>query len=175
VSFEPKAGLVVRYDFLWKEEQQAGVDSGKDRPCAIVLTSSERPDGSKDVLLCAITHTPPGKGETAIKVPVGVAKHLGLDEGQSWIKTDQLNKLVWEKGRIPHGISPARKGEWAFGMIPQGLGKQVFDQVREKARSRSLETIQRDESPMDWNAKTVDKPRQIRSSPPRQPDKKRDR
>jgi len=149
VSFEPKPGLVVRYDFLWKEEQRAGVESGKDRPCAIVLTSAERADGSKDVLLCGITHSPPGRNETAVKVPPAVARHLGLDDQQSWIKTDQVNRLTWEKGRIPYGISQARKGEWTFGMIPQGLGKQVFEQVRERARSRTLQTVERDERERD--------------------------
>ena len=97
----------MRYDFLWKEDKTAGADSGKDRPCAIILTLAEKPDGSKDVLLCAITHTPPGKNETAVKVPASVAEQLGLDEGQPWIKTSQVNKLVWEKGRIPYGISQA--------------------------------------------------------------------
>ncbi|PSJ56709.1 type II toxin-antitoxin system PemK/MazF family toxin [Kumtagia ephedrae] len=145
MALEPKPGLVVRYDFLWKEEKQAGLDSGKDRPCAIVITSAERPDGTKDVLLCAITHSPPGRSEAGIKVPAAVAKHLGLDYEQSWIKTDQVNRLTWEKGRIPYGISQARKGEWSFGMIPRGLGQQVFDQVREKARNRTLLTVSRDE------------------------------
>jgi mRNA-degrading endonuclease toxin of MazEF toxin-antitoxin module len=149
VSIEPKPGLVVRYDFLWKEEQRAGIEDGKDRPCAIVLTSAEKADGSKDVLLCAITHSPPARNETAVKVPPAVAKHLGLDHEQSWIKTDQVNRLTWEKGRIPYGVSQTRKGEWSFGMIPQGLGKQVFDQVREKARSRSLQTVDRSESAAD--------------------------
>jgi hypothetical protein len=144
VSFEPKPGLVVRYDFLWREEQRAGVESGKDRPCAIILMSAERADGSKDVLLCAITHSPPGRNEGAVEVPSAVSRHLGLDDEQSWIKTDQVNRLTWEKGRIPYGISQARKGEWAFGMIPQGLGKQVFEQVRERARSRTLQTVERD-------------------------------
>jgi len=124
-----------------------GVEDGKDRPCAIVLTSAERPDGSKDVLLCAITHSPPGKNETAIKVPPAVAKHLGLDHEQSWIKTDQVNRLTWEKDRIPYGISQTRQGEWSFGMLPHSLGEQVFEQVREKARNRTLQTVRRSETP----------------------------
>jgi hypothetical protein len=37
VTIEPKAGLVVRYDFLWEEESEAGLHGGKDRPCAIVM------------------------------------------------------------------------------------------------------------------------------------------
>jgi len=135
--------LVVRYDFLWKEEQRTGIEDGKDRPCAIVLTSAERANGSRDVLLCAIMHVPPGRDETAVRIPPAVAEHLGLDHKQSWIKTDQVNRLVWEKGRIPHGISQARTGEWSFGMIPQGLGKAVLDQVREKARARSLLAVDR--------------------------------
>jgi mRNA-degrading endonuclease toxin of MazEF toxin-antitoxin module len=145
VALDPKPNLVVRYDFLWKEEDRAGVESGKDRPCAIILASAEKPDGSKDVLLCAITHSPPGKNETAVKVPSAVAKHLGLDEAQSWIKTDQVNRLTWEKGRMPYGISQAPSGAWSYGMIPQGLGKQAFEQVRAKARSRSLQTVDRRE------------------------------
>ncbi|WP_274630929.1 type II toxin-antitoxin system PemK/MazF family toxin [Arvimicrobium flavum] len=144
MEFEPKPGLVVRYDFLWKAESAKGLDSGKDRPCAIVLTMAEKPDGSKDVLLCAITHSPPGKDETAIAVPPAVARHLGLDDQPSWIKTDQVNVLRWERGRIPYGISQARKGAWAYGMLPQALGRQAFEQVRAKARGRQLQTVKRD-------------------------------
>lgn len=178
MTFEPKVGLVVRYDFLWKEEKRAGLDSGKDRPCAIVLASAEKADGSKDVLLCAITHNPPGRGESAVKVPPAVAKHLGLDEGQSWIKTDQVNKLAWEKGRIPYGISQASKGEWTFGMVPQGLGRQVFEQVREKARLRTLQTVDRDEpapGKKDWGAASTERPREIKPLPPGKPKRKRDK
>lgn len=134
----------MRYDFLWKDEGQVG---GKDRPCAIVLTSVERADGSKDVVLCAITHSPPGRHETAIPIPPAVARHLGLDHEPSWIKTDQVNRLTWERGRIPHGISRTHRGDWSFGMLPRRLGEQVFEQVREKARNRALLTVRRDEAP----------------------------
>ena len=145
MALEPKPGLVVRYDFLWKEEERAGLENSKDRPCAIVIVTAERPDGAKDVLLCAITHSPPSGGETAVKVPPAVARYLGLDHEQSWVKTDQVNRVTWEKDRIPYGISRARKGEWSYGMMPRGLGEQVFDQVREKARGRRLLIVAREE------------------------------
>ncbi len=145
MTIEPKAGLVIRYDFLWKHEREAGQDHGsKDRPCAIVLVSAGREDGSKDVMLCAITHATPVAGESAVKIPPNVAQHLGLDHEQSWIKTSEVNLLTWENGRIPAGIAPARKGEWVFGMIPQRLGRQAFEQVREKALARTLQRIRRD-------------------------------
>lgn len=146
MTFEPKAGLVIRYDYLWKQEKDAGQEHGvKDRPCAIVLTYAELENGSKEVVLCAITHTPPNKGESAVQIPPAVAKQLGLDHAQSWIKTSEVNMFNWEKGRIPHGITPAQKDEWTFGMIPQGLGKQAFDQVQEKIRDRTLQKVRRDE------------------------------
>ncbi len=135
----------MRYDFLWKEEEAAGKESGKDRPCAIVLATAEKPDGSRDVLLCAITHSPPGKSETAVAIPAAVAQHLGLDDDQSWIKTDQVNVLTWPKGRIPYGITPATEGKWSFGEIPQGLGRQVLEQVRTKVRAGRLATVRRDD------------------------------
>ncbi|MDP9836006.1 hypothetical protein J2T09_000748 [Neorhizobium huautlense] len=144
MAIEPKPGLVVRYDFLWKEEADAGLESGKDRPCAIVLVAKDKADGSKDVLLCAITHAPPGHAETAIKIPAAVARYLGLDDEQSWIKTDQINRLNWARDRIPYGITPARKGEWFFGTLPHALGEQVFNQIREKAHARTLRTVDRD-------------------------------
>jgi mRNA-degrading endonuclease toxin of MazEF toxin-antitoxin module len=145
VALEPKPGLVVRYDFLWKEEEAAGKDSGKDRPCAIVLVLAEKADGGRDVLLCAITHSRPLKGETAVAVPSAVSQHLGLDDDQSWIKTDQVNVLSWPTGRIPYGITPASEGKWSFGEIPQALGQQIVEQVRAKARARTLRTVRRDD------------------------------
>jgi len=120
------------------------LESGKDRPCAIVLVAKDKADGSKDVLLCAITHAPPGHAETAIKIPAAVARYLGLDDEQSWIKTDQINRLNWARDRIPYGITPARKGEWFFGTLPHALGEQVFNQIREKAHARTLRTVDRD-------------------------------
>ncbi|TWF52094.1 type II toxin-antitoxin system PemK/MazF family toxin [Neorhizobium alkalisoli] len=145
MALDPKPGLVIRYDFLWKEEEKTGLESGKDRPCSIVLISAERADGAKDVLLCAITHTPPASGETAVKIPIAVARHLGFDDMPSWIKTDQVNLLKWEKGRIPHGVSQVRPGEWFYGMLPRSLGEQAFNQVREKAHARTLRTVRRDD------------------------------
>lgn len=146
MTLEPKAGLVIRYDYLWRSEKEAGREHGrKDRPCAIVLVAAERQDGARDVVLCAITHAPPEPGESAVTIPLAVARNLGLDDEPCWIKTSEVNLIKWEKGRIPAGIMPARKGVWSFGMIPHSLGIVVFEQVREKARAGILRTIRRDE------------------------------
>lgn len=145
MTLTPKVGLVVRYDFLWKDEALSGQEHGrKDRPCAIILTTSENKDGSREVILCPITHTPPPKDQPAVAVPPKVAAHLGFDGEPCWIKTHEVNTLIWERGRIPFGISEARKGDWSFGMLPQQLTKRAFDQVRFYAQRRVLRNVNRD-------------------------------
>ncbi len=146
MAIEPKPGLVIRYDFLWKEEERAGQERGmKDRPCAIILATKPREDGSKEVVLCPITHSPPRGSESGVEIPLKVARHLGLDGERSWIKTHQVNTAVWEADRLPYGVTPARDGEWSFGQLPQVLGRQAFEQVREHSRERTLAQVRRDD------------------------------
>lgn len=141
---------MIRYDFLWKEEQQAGREQGaKDRPCAIILTSKQHEDGSKDVVLCPITHSPPQHGESAVEIPPKVARYLRLDDERSWIKTDQVNTVQWEKDRIPYGVTPAHPQQWIFGNLPRQLGRKAFEQVREKSHDRTIQNVRRDDREQD--------------------------
>jgi len=145
LNIEPKPGLVIRYDYLWNSEKKAGREDGyKDRPCSIVVAAPEKADGSRQVWLCAITHSPPEQGQTAVEIPPKVAQQLGLDQQKSWIKTHEVNSLTWEKGRLPHGITQAKSGQWEFGQLPQALRKKVFSQVKESSRTRQLYNVKRD-------------------------------
>ena len=144
MSIRPEPGLIVRYDFLWKEEERRGLEDGlKDRPCAIILASKPRADGSIEVVLCPITHSPPNDSQTAVAIPAKVSRALGLDDEQSWIKTHQVNTLIWPEGQIPFGITPARFGEWSFGRLPQALGRAAFEQVRNNAQAGQLQSVPR--------------------------------
>lgn len=146
MALTPKAGLVVRYDFLWKDEANQGQEHGrKDRPCAIILTTSKNKDGSREVILCPLTHAPPAKDQHAVEMPAKVAAHLGLDPDKCWIKTHEINTLIWEKDHIPFGVSVARKGHWSFGMLPHQLTKRAFEQVRFYAQNRILKNVKRDQ------------------------------
>jgi len=145
VSFDPKPGLVIRFDFLWKEEERAGHSEGrKDRPCAIILATKPREDGVQDVVLCPITHSPPLEGESGVEIPAMLARHLKLDDERSWIKTHQVNTVEWEKGRLPFGIMPAHKGQWVFGQLHYSIGKQAFEQVRDNATRKRLRNVRRE-------------------------------
>ncbi len=144
-GFELTAGDVIRYDYLWKAEQEAGRrDGAKDRPCAVVLTSAALDDGSHRVIVAAISHTPPAPDEGAIEIPPKLARHLGLDENRSWIKTQQVNVLSWQPGRIPDGVVPLKDGSWKYGRLPGSLGKQLLEQVRSHARQTTLSQVDRD-------------------------------
>ena len=142
---EPTPGLVIYYDFLWKEESDQGrMDGRKDRPCAIVLRSDLQEDGSCKVLLCPITHAPIAEDETGIQLPLRVARHLGLDEEPQFIKTHQLNQVLWSAQSLPYGVVPNKNGEWTCGEIPRALGQAVFDQILENVRTKKLRKVDRE-------------------------------
>ena len=47
-SLSLRQGLVIRYDFLWPEEQAAGKQEGvKDRPCVVVAAIFLRKDNGE--------------------------------------------------------------------------------------------------------------------------------
>ena len=53
---EPYPGLVIRYSYLWKREQDEGREEGsKDRPCAVLLSVLDE-DEEREVLVLPITH-----------------------------------------------------------------------------------------------------------------------
>lgn len=79
----PVPGLVIRYSYLWKAEQRREQEEGvKDRPCAVVLTTTTE-DGAQSVVVLPITHTPPQDALSAIEVPAAVKRRLGLDDERS--------------------------------------------------------------------------------------------
>lgn len=146
MAFEPKIGLVIRYDFLWKTEHDAGRAHGaKDRPCAVVLLSQMRTDGSRLVVVCPITHTPPHDKREAIEIPHKVTRHLGLDDQRSWIMTNTVNIFTWERNRVPFGISQTPEGKWSYGMLPYALREQVLNQLRANSRERVIARVSRDD------------------------------
>jgi hypothetical protein len=136
---DPQPGLVIRYAYLWRDEQRRGFEEGrKDRPCAIVLAVA-RAEGRPRVVVAAITHTPPAAGTGAIAIPPLTAKRLGLDE-----VPHELNIFTWPgpdirpaPGRHPASI--------AYGQLPHGLTTQILNQARAHVQQRSAVTVERDD------------------------------
>lgn len=121
---DPQLGLVISYNYLWRDEHDAGRDEGsKSRPCVIVLALENRADGSILARVVPVTHSPPRVTEAALEVPPAVKRHLGLDDARSWVILDEVNEFVWP-GFDLRPIPPSRD-RFAYGFLPPRL----FDQL----------------------------------------------
>jgi len=76
-----------------------------------------------------------------------MARHLKLDDDRMWIKTHQVNTVVWPKDELPAGLLPAHQGQPVFGQMHKQLSMQAMQEVRNHARHRTLETVRREEDP----------------------------
>lgn len=142
---EPKAGLVIRYGYLWRAERMRGQEEGvKDRPCAVVLTVSKEGEKTR-VGVAPITHTPQPPGANAVPLPPETAKRLGLDAIPQWIVTTELNTFTWPGPDIRpiQGKDPATI---AYGHLPSGLTAIVQTSIKEHIHTRSMTQIPRSEA-----------------------------
>jgi hypothetical protein len=115
---KPVPGLVIRYSYLWRQEQETGAEEGrKDRPCAIVAAVQVGSDGSINTLVLPITHSPPKMSETALEIPAATKSRLGLDAERSWILIDEWNEFVWP-GPDLRRVPGADDRSVAYGVLP---------------------------------------------------------
>jgi mRNA-degrading endonuclease toxin of MazEF toxin-antitoxin module len=136
----PSAGLVVRYDYLWKRESIFGQSEGaKTRPCAVVLPMPIKPDGRQYVLVVAITHSAPSNHNDAIELPPKVKRQLGLDDAQSWIVVSEVNVADWSDA----GFMPVDKDRWSYGSLPKSLTIKLRDLILARAKAKSLSQTNR--------------------------------
>ena len=138
---DPVLGLVVRYDYLWKDEHERGREEGaKERPCAVVSAVRQKAGGGLTVVLAPITHSPPDREAAAVSIPAAVATALGLDGDRSWIKTHEVNTADWNDP----GIVPARRDRWEYGRLPSGLANLMRDRIVARIKARRLQVTDRD-------------------------------
>ncbi len=97
-------------------------------------------DETIDVLVLAVTHTPPANAGDAVPLPSDVKRRIGLDDAPSRIVTTEANAFVWPgpdirpiPNRIPTTV--------IYGRVPDGLLKQVARSYlanRNKQRNRLI-------------------------------------
>ena len=136
----PSQGLVIRYNYLWHEDDAKGPsDSGKDRPCAIVMYSSKKGNAA----VVPITHSPPQLGEEdlSIKVPPEICAEIGLDDDDNWVRVSELNVFDWPGDHLrPLPKDPSR---FDYGMIPKEFFVQLRDRVVELIKERRVTQTKR--------------------------------
>lgn len=129
----PKAGLVIRYAFLWSHEEHSGAqEASKDRPCAIVIAVPRRDGGDLRVIVAPVTHAPPTKPSDSLELPPTVCRSLGLDSGRHWLRLDELNLFSWPGYDLR--TIPGKPGIYAYGMLPQSLFEQIRRAILERQR-----------------------------------------
>jgi hypothetical protein len=116
---KPEAGLVVRYNYLWRDDHKVGRQGAKTRPACILLAM---PDLAQ-IVLVPITHTRPDKGVAAIEIPSRVKQHLGLDGERSWVIVQECNVDAWPSPDL--SPIPGTRGRYAYGFVPPGFHEQI--------------------------------------------------
>jgi hypothetical protein len=135
---DPVSGLVLRYDYLWRDEARHGREEGaKLRPCAVVLALPNMK--TPTVLMAAITHRSPDTPGNSIEIPPRVKRHLGPDEARSWIILSEVNIVPWDDP----GIVPVSKSKWAYGMLPRKLVQQMIEKIIALAEQGKLGKVAR--------------------------------
>lgn len=137
---EPVPGLVVRYSYLWWEQQQRGQEEGvKDRPCAVVLVTVDGA-GERTVLVLPITHSPPRDPNLSVELPAATKRRLGLDKARSWVVLTEANRFRWPGPDLRPGASGGSESV-AFGQLPYTLFEEIrvkFIAVVRAARARVI-------------------------------------
>lgn len=92
----PSPGSVIRYSYLWADEQRRGIEEGrKDQPALVLALVVTEHGGATEVLAAAISHSAPAAPTDAVELPADVKRNLGLDDHASWIATTEANVFLW--------------------------------------------------------------------------------
>ena len=136
---KPVSGLVIRYDYLWRNEARRGQrDGSKDRPCVVVVAIQSVQGGDLRTLVAAVTHTEPDAGE-GIEIPQKVKRHLGLDSDRSWIIVSEVNEIDWSDP----GIIPVSNAKWEYGFVPATLAAALRDAILTRMTQKNLQITRR--------------------------------
>jgi hypothetical protein len=137
---EPKPGLIIRYDYLWRQEAAVGRDQGKDRPTCLVA-ASDFASTPRFVVLLPITHTAPIGDTIGIEIPPRVRQAIGLDDKPTWVIVSEHNVDERPNGGLTP--IPGRPGIYGYGFVPPGLFAQIRAKFLELSEQGRADRIRR--------------------------------
>ena len=137
----PERGSIIRYAYLWADENAQGREEGrKDRPTLVLALSVKAQEGMTELLVLAITHTPPASAGDAVILPQDVKRSLGLDDAPSWIVTTEANAFLWPGPDI-RPVPSRTPATMIYGRISDNLLRSVARSYlanREKQRNQLI-------------------------------------
>jgi hypothetical protein len=140
----PEPGDVISYAYLWHREAESGQDEGlKDRPSVVVVARAVV-DGTLQLHVAPITHSPPQRPDLAVELPPRVKRELGLDDERSWIITSELNRFYWPG---PDIRLVKNDEHWTpyYGTIPAKLFDEVKARFLGLAKQGKIKMVPRSE------------------------------
>jgi len=93
----PANGSIIRYPYLWTWQRDKGETEGrKARPVCLVLAI---PKGNQtNLILLAISGTPPRSDQTALEIPQLECRRAGIREWKdAWITVSEFNHDIAEQ------------------------------------------------------------------------------
>jgi hypothetical protein len=85
----------------------------------VIVLAVERTDHATVVTVVPVTHVEPADASLAVELPLAVKRHLGLDEGRSWVMLHEGNRFVWP-GYDLRPV-PQSRDRYAYGFLPPRL------------------------------------------------------
>ncbi len=141
---KPVPGLVIRYAYLWHDEFAEGREEGsKDRPCALVLSTTSK-DGQTVATVLPITHSTPKTSSLALEIPATVKKRLGLDGARSWVVFSELNRFSWP-GPDLRRVPDSDNATVVYGMLPPGFFSVLQKRFYAAYQAQRLKVVRRSE------------------------------
>lgn len=140
----PVPGLVIRFQFLWRQDYLNGRETGeKARPCVVVVAVKRNDSGHIEVIVAPITHTPPTDPSQSIELSATTCGEAGLDFQRQWVRTDELNQFTWPGFDLE--TIPGRGREIAYAMIPLARFEVIKKSILAKARAGAVKPVSRDQ------------------------------
>ena len=137
---DPQPELVLSHAYLWHHEAVQGRDEGtKYRPAVVVLATEFDEAHGKTVLVAPITRRKPDDPAAGVEILPLTKRRLGLDAERSWVIVSEVNRFEWPGP----DLLPVAPGQWAYGILPAGLFRNIRDGVVGLARQRRLAQVRR--------------------------------
>lgn len=133
---KPSPGLVIGYDFLFREDEEAGLENAnRPHPSAVILVTQNGPN--QRVSLVGISHSPPSPSEAQyrMKLTPSECREIGLDEGDHWVNLRDVNSFDWP-GYDLVPIAPNRG--YVFGKMSKNTYMRLVTAIKNCAGKKSI-------------------------------------